>query len=56
MSTYLGPTVRVMERLGDEERLVFKNELIELMRGANQSGDDTLFAPAEYLEAVVTLR
>jgi len=56
ISQYLGPTVVTMERLDEPKRQAFKREMIGLMEGANQSGDETLFAPAEYLEAVIKLR
>ena len=56
MAKFLGPTVVTMAKLDADQQAEFRRELMDLMAGANQSGDGTLFAPADYLEVVMTRR
>lgn len=50
-----GPMVRTFAALDAAGQRDYERALLELAAEANRSGDDTLIAPAEYLEAIVTV-
>jgi SAM-dependent methyltransferase len=56
MREYFGPTRVLWCQLDESSRESLTHEMLDLIDQFNQSGDATLFVPAEYLEAVVTLR
>ncbi|WP_066453074.1 class I SAM-dependent methyltransferase [Castellaniella caeni] len=51
-----GPTHKVLASLAPERQQALAQEILELLRGANQSGDASLVVPGEYLEVVVTTK
>jgi ubiquinone/menaquinone biosynthesis C-methylase UbiE len=53
---FFGPTIKVWETLDGVRRASFAQEINAVLAGFNESGDATLFAPAEYLESVITLK
>jgi hypothetical protein len=53
---YYGPTVRAFAALEPEGREALADDLRELCDSRNISGDTTLVAPSEYLEAVAVRR
>jgi ubiquinone/menaquinone biosynthesis C-methylase UbiE len=50
--TFFGPMIMAFERVGEDGAAALENDLLEVMRTANQTGDDALVAPAEYSEVV----
>jgi len=53
---FFGPTVVVWARLDEAGRETFSREVLDTVAEFNQSGDQALFMPAEYLESVITLK
>ena len=53
---YYGPTVRAFAALDPEGQEALASDLKELCESRNVSGDGTLVAPSDYLEAVATKR
>jgi SAM-dependent methyltransferase len=51
-----GPTHKVFASLAPERRDVLAQEVLDLLRASNQSGDASLVVPGEYLEVVITTR
>jgi SAM-dependent methyltransferase len=51
--THFGPTLLAHEAAG-ERAPEFTAAMVELARRYNQSGDETLFVPADYLEVIAT--
>jgi SAM-dependent methyltransferase len=51
--TTYGPTLKAFEAVGVAGEDALAGDLLALARRFNQSGDETLAAPAEYLEAVL---
>jgi ubiquinone/menaquinone biosynthesis C-methylase UbiE len=49
---YLGPCMRIFEGLDEDAQERLKRELIEGLGEFNQSGDETLVLPFDYLEVV----
>lgn len=54
--TYLGPSQKAFEALDRSGQEALTQELTELARRANPSGDGTLVAPSDYLEVVAVRR
>lgn len=54
--TYLGPVMKVFESLTPEAQASLQHDLVENIRRFNQSGDETMSVPAEYLEVVASRR
>ena len=52
--TWYGPVLRAFEALPAERRPALEADLLALVAQWNQSGDETVMIPAEYLEVVVT--
>jgi SAM-dependent methyltransferase len=50
-----GPMLATFEVLDPAGQRSYERALLELVRAANRSGDKTLVAPAEYLEAIITV-
>ncbi len=55
MREYFGPLNVAFHRLDTAGQEALTKDLLSLLETANQSGDATLFVPAEYLEAVAYL-
>jgi hypothetical protein len=55
MREFFGPLKVAFDKIGPPEQEKLTQELLGLLRAANQSGDTTLYVPCEYLEAVVYL-
>lgn len=53
--TRFGPMLKAFAALEPAVQQRYETELLELARRFNQSGDDTLVAPGEYLEAIITV-
>jgi SAM-dependent methyltransferase len=51
--SYYGPVNRTFAALDGQGAERLESELLDLLRRFNRSGDETLFAPSEYLEAVM---
>ena len=51
---YYGPMHKAFSALGDDERNVFQQELLDLAHAHNTAADGTLRVPGDYLEIVVT--
>lgn len=51
---YLGPMVKLYPTLDENMRVQFDQDMEQIMRSFNRSGDDTLLLPSEYLEAIIT--
>lgn len=51
MKKYFGPTIQAHEAAGDRAPQLTR-AIEDLARRRNQSGDSTLFAPAEYIEVI----
>ena len=51
--TYYGPMNKAFGALDAEKQAAFTQDLLALMKSHNQSGDDTLVLPSEYLEVVI---
>jgi ubiquinone/menaquinone biosynthesis C-methylase UbiE len=56
MCKFFGPTMVAWEALDERGREAFSKDLLANAAEFNQSGDQTLMAPGEYLESVITLR
>ena len=54
--TYFGPIQIVHDGLDESKQKRFGDDLMELVIDANRSGDDTIVAPVEYSEIVITKR
>ena len=50
--TTYGPIMEVVQVLSDDERTRLKSDLADALRPFNQSGDETLVLPCDYIEAV----
>jgi SAM-dependent methyltransferase len=53
MRNYYGPVLKAFASLERSRQLDLEHDLIALARRFNRSGDDSLVAPSEYLEAVI---
>ena len=53
--TRFGPMVKTFAALDAGGQREYEAAMLDLARGANRSGDDTLVVSAEYLEAIVTV-
>jgi SAM-dependent methyltransferase len=53
---YFGPTIRAFEGLPAEEQERLSRAVLENVQRFNQSGDETMVVPSEYLEVVATKR
>jgi ubiquinone/menaquinone biosynthesis C-methylase UbiE len=53
---YYGPTLKAFETVGEAGREPLEADLLELIARFNRSGDETMVAPNEYLEAVIVKR
>jgi ubiquinone/menaquinone biosynthesis C-methylase UbiE len=56
MCKFFGPTMVAWDALDESGREAFSKDLLANAAQFNQSGDETLMAPGEYLESVITLR
>ncbi len=56
MRSYYGPTVKAFEALDQAGREALAGDLMKVIERFNRSGDQTVVAPAEYLEVVATKR
>jgi len=56
MREYFGPMRVAWEKLDDGQRQGMTRDLLALLAEVNQSGDQTLFVPSEYLISVVELK
>ena len=54
--TYFGPTIRAFEGLPAEQQERLSRAMLENIQHFNQSGDETMVVPSEYLEVVATTR
>lgn len=54
--TTFGPFMKMVQALSDDERARLKSDLADALRPFNQSGDETLVLPFDYIEAVATKR
>jgi ubiquinone/menaquinone biosynthesis C-methylase UbiE len=54
--TWYGPTHKAFAALPAEGQARLEQDLLELIAAFNRSGDETMVAPAEYLEVVITKR
>jgi len=52
--TYYGPLLKTFGALDPETRTALTDDLFELIKRFNRSGDKTMVVPSEYLEVVVT--
>lgn len=52
--TYFGPIRTVHESLPPARQEAFGRELMDLVRSANRSGDETIVADVEYVEVLIT--
>ena len=52
--TYFGPTIRTFEGLPAEGQERLSRAMLENIHRFNQSGDETMVVPSEYLEVVAT--
>jgi ubiquinone/menaquinone biosynthesis C-methylase UbiE len=52
--SFYGPVHKAFAALDNERQATFEAEMIELLRGANRGGPDTLVVSSEYLETVIT--
>ena len=51
--TYYGPINKTFGALDSEKQAAFSQDLLNLMKTGNRSGDQTLVLPSEYLEVVI---
>ena len=49
-----GPFIKMVQALSDEERARLKSDMADALSPFNQSGDETLVLPFDYIEAVAT--
>jgi len=54
--SYYGPVLKAFEALEERGRKALAREILELVGRVNRSGDETIVAPSEYLEVVITKR
>jgi ubiquinone/menaquinone biosynthesis C-methylase UbiE len=54
--TYYGPMLKAFGALEAPKQAALAKDLLELAKEHNRSGDDTMVAPSEYLEIVITRR
>jgi hypothetical protein len=54
--TYYGPTQRAFAALETDQQAALQSDIMGLLARFNRGGHDTLIAPSEYLEVVVTKR
>jgi len=54
--TYYGPTLKAFGALEPAAQAALAKDMLELARQHNRSGDETMVAPSEYLEIVITRR
>jgi SAM-dependent methyltransferase len=54
-TTYFGPIREIHERLDEQRREAFGEDLKRIVAGANRAHDGTVVAPVEYAEVVITL-
>jgi ubiquinone/menaquinone biosynthesis C-methylase UbiE len=54
--TYLGPVIKVFESLALDAQERLQRDLLDNIRRFNQSGDETMYVPAEYLEVLARKR
>src|SRR5712691_10562047 len=54
--TYFGPTLKAFEALDATGQENLAQDLLDIVRRFNRSGDDTMVAPSDYLEVVATRR
>src|SRR5262249_57554155 len=54
--TYYGPMLKAFGALEAPAQAALAKDLLDLARDHNRSGDDTMVAPSEYLEIVITRR
>jgi len=52
--SYYGPLLKTFGALDPETRTALTDDLLELIKRFNRSGDKTMVVPSEYLEVVVT--
>ena len=52
--SYYGPLLKTFGALDPETRTALTDDLFELIKRFNRSGDKTMVVPSEYLEVVVT--
>lgn len=53
---YMGPMTKLYDSLDDQGKVSFDQEMGNLYRETNRSGDESILIPAEYLESVITKR
>jgi ubiquinone/menaquinone biosynthesis C-methylase UbiE len=53
MRKYFGPMKLAFEKLDEAGCEAYSRDLLQLVEESNQSGDETVFIPGEYLEAVI---
>lgn len=53
---YYGPMLKAFETLNAAGRKALSQDIIELIGRLNESGDDSMVVPGEYLEVIVTKR
>jgi SAM-dependent methyltransferase len=54
--TYYGPMLKAFAALPADRQQALERDLLELAQRHNRSGDSTLVAPSDYLEAVITTK
>jgi len=54
--TYYGPMLKAFGALEAPKQAALAKDMLDLAREHNRSGDDTMVAPSEYLEIVITRR
>lgn len=54
-TTYFGPIREIHEKLDEQRREAFGEDLKRIVAGANRAHDGTVVAPVEYAEVVITL-
>jgi len=54
--TNFGPTLKAFEALDETGRESLAQDLLDVVRRFNRSGDETMVAPSDYLEVVATRR
>lgn len=54
--TYYGPVLKAFEALDGPGQKALANDIHELIRRANTSGDHSMVVPSEYLEAIIMRR
>jgi ubiquinone/menaquinone biosynthesis C-methylase UbiE len=53
---YYGPMLKAFEAIDDAGRAALAQDLVDLIKRMNTSGDGTMVVPSEYLEVVITKR